>query len=151
MQKLDTKASASDLIALLERQQGLAERIDEIAARQSHLIESGRSEALLELLAARQEIIDEFLSSQDALGPVTGALRGTGIPEAQRSRIATLVESISDVLGRIVSRDERDRAGLKAGRDRLGQDLENLRAGRRARHAYVQGRAVNNRFANRQG
>ncbi len=147
----ETKASASELIALLEHQHRLAERIEELAARQAGLIESGSSEALLELLATRQEIIDELLSGQDAYGLITDALRGAHVSQAQRDRIVALVESLGDVLGRIVRRDEQDRAGLEAGRERLGHDLENLRTGRRAREAYLQGRAVKNRFANRQG
>lgn len=151
MAQRETQASATELIALLEHQHGLAERIDELAARQAALIESGKSEALLEVLAARQAIIDELLSGQDAYGLITEALRGTEVPQAQRDRIGALVDSIGGVLGRIVRRDEQDRAGLEAGRELLGRDMENLRAGRRARQAYLQGRAVTNRFANRQG
>ncbi len=144
---------AESLITMLTRQQALIHRLSDLARRQGELIDSGDADALLTLLGQRQQIMDQFVASQDDLTLLADACRGeTGpVPEGTCARITTLVEDISERLGEIMRLDEQDRARLESNRDRVGADLVGLSTSRAAHDAYVRARAVTNRFADRQG
>ncbi|MHC4416023.1 MAG: flagellar export chaperone FlgN [Planctomycetota bacterium] len=149
----NTPHAADTLVELLEQQQGLVQELGHLARRQAALIEAGRTDALLELLAQRQQIMDRFVSSQDSLAELTESMRGGGghVAEERRERVSTLVDSISRDLSEILHRDEQDRAALRANRDRTADQLTGLGTAKQAHQAYFKARAVNNRFADRQG
>lgn len=152
MSEFETSASPEMLVKLLERQQALAEQLAGLADRQASLIEAGESDALLTLLAQRQKIMDQFLASQDSLTGLSDACRRDGdVADETRHRIGALIEDISRRLGEIMSRDEQDRATLDSNRRHVGESLAGIGTARAARHAYVNSKAVNNRFADRQG
>ena len=144
--------SLGELIRLLEEQKSLIERLGDLARRQGALIEDGHTEALLELLSERQGIMDRFVISQDGLSRLAESLRPAGdLAETSRNRVGELVEDISRQLAEILGLDDRDREALRAGRDRLGEELSGLGAARQARSAYLKSRSVSNRFADREG
>jgi hypothetical protein len=145
--------TADTYIELLERQRELVAELAGVSERQGTLIESGGADALLGLLSARQQIMDRFAANQDRLADLNESLRGSAarFGDAQRQRIAGLVESIGARLGEILERDERDRACLEARRDGMGRTLANLGAARQAHDAYTRRRSVWNRFADRRG
>ena len=162
MAELDTTASADELIRLLTEQQELVDRLDQLAGRQAALIQSGECDALLDLLAQRQRIMDRFLASQDGLTELNRMVRDPAnldrggdikgdIDAVTRRRISSLIDEISSSLGRIVDRDEQDRALLRTSRDRTGEELAGLRTARQAQRAYVTPGRRTPRFADRQG
>ncbi len=147
-----TEMSADQLIGMLERQQELVDRLDQLAEGQIALIDSGASDELLELLGARQKIMDELAAGQDGMTGLAEALRGgDDVAEGQRDRISGLVDAIGNRLSRIVSSDEQDRARLRTSRERTAREISGLRRAKQAQHAYVNARTRSNRFADRQG
>jgi hypothetical protein len=152
MPEADTNTAADRMIQLLQHQQELVGRLDRLADTQMALIDSGAADALLELLADRQKIVDELAAGQDAMTGLSKALHEAGdVPAGVRERITELVDDIADQLSRIVNRDEQDRARLRTARDRTSDELGGLRTARQAQHAYVQVKTRNNRFADRRG
>lgn len=149
MSDLDTTTPADELIRLLTGQQDLVDRLDTLAGHQHTLIESGDCEALLDLLAQRQEVMDRFLAGQDGLDRLARSARDAG--DDARKRIGGLIAAITGGLDRIVSRDEEDRARLEISRDRASDERDVVRTARQARRAYVRAGAGDPRFADRQG
>ncbi len=137
-----TDLPADGYIALLERQGELVGSLRELSRRQASLIERGEAEALLELIAARQRVLDRFVESQERLGRLDAAMRrsGSGVPGASRARARVLIESIGAGLGEVLRQDEADRARLAASRRRAAPDLQEAGA-----------RALNGRFRDRKG
>jgi len=142
-----------DLVALLERQQAAVDRLLGLARSQGGLIEKGRSEPLLGLLAQRQRLIDEFTDLQGELSARTGDLnrRLLAVAEADRGRIRGLIDDISAGLGEIMRLDDRDQAALAEARERARTELAAHGAARQARSAYTGLSYTPSRFADRQG
>ena len=152
MSDLETTAPADLLIKLLERQQALAEQLAGLADRQATMIDTRDTDGLLMLLTHRQRIMDQFTAGQDSLARLSEAARQVepSSPEMHQ-RIGTLIEDISDRLTTIMRLDERDRDLLETNRDSIGEALNGLAVAREARQAYLGGRAITNRFADRRG
>jgi hypothetical protein len=147
-----TSAWAASVIGALEAQHALIEELAPLAERQGELIREGRSDALLDLLAQRQQIIDRFLTEADRLsgevGDLTGRLESLAGPT--RDRIRGLVSEIDARLAHVLTLDERDQQSLRDARDETRQQLAGLDTGRTARNAYV-ARAATNRYADHRG
>lgn len=152
MTEPEANASADRLIELLLRQKELVVQLDDLANGQMELIDSGESDALLDLLGDRQKIVDELTASQDNVVGLSHSLHGRDdIAAGARDRITELVDDISDQLLRVVNRDEQDRARLRTARERAADGLSQVRTAKRARQAYVNDKTRNNRFADRRG
>lgn len=142
---------AATMIQTLEAQQALLDELEPLAERQGQLIREGRSDALLDLLSKRQDLIDRFLTTSERLGDQTDlADRLHELPEASRQRVRELVARIDGRLARVLELDERDQGALRDARDGSRRELASLDAGRTARNAYVQ-RSGGNRFADHRG
>jgi len=142
-----------ELVALLERQQAAVGRLLALARSQGALIEKGRSEPLLGLLAQRQRLIDEFTAVQGELSTRTGDLtrRLQSVAAGDRDRIRGLIDDISARLGEIMQLDEKDQHALAAARERARTELAAHGAARQARSAYAGRPYAPSRFADRQG
>jgi hypothetical protein len=142
-----------NLIALLERQRGLVSRLKDLASRQSALIQGGEGDALLGLLGRRQQIVDQFVASQDDLATFTTDLqqRLEDLPTPQAERIRNLLSEIGDALVGVMDRDRADQRALQNGSQATRRELSSLSAGKTARHAYVRPAATAARFADRHG
>lgn len=145
------------LLALLERQHELVDRLVILADSQGTLISEVRTDALLELLAERQAIIDEFTTTQANLAGLTADLerRLADVDPAQRDRIRSLLNRIGERLAAVMRRDEADQELLRASRDGVRGEIAALGTARHARNAYVNSPALasagGNRFADRHG
>ena len=141
------------LTDLLERQRSMVDRLAELARRQSALVESGDTEALLSLLAQRQGIIDQFVATQDDLAPLTRGLqeRLSAVAEDDRRRVGAIMDQINDALADVMRCDEQDQQAMQDQRDQIRDGLAGVGTSRQARRAYLGAKAVNNRFADRQG
>lgn len=151
--KLDQKPWPQSLIDVLERQHDMVQRLAALAQGQSSLIEESSTDQLLELLAQRQSIIDEFTQSQHELTELTRDLdrRLEGVPESQCDRIRLLIDRIGDGLAQVMQRDEQDQATLRHGREQVRQELSTLGTARQARNAYTTVQSDRNRYADRRG
>ena len=153
MSDLEASETARTLIRVLERQQELVARLAELADEQGPLIDASDSEALLTLLAERQQIMDEFTASQDEMTGLTESLNaGEGdVPRRPKDRIGSLIEEITRRLEHVMTCDRRDREALQSSRDETARALSGVRTAQQARQAYVKARVKLNRFADRKG
>jgi hypothetical protein len=143
------------LIDLLERQHALVDRLVDLARAQASLIAERKTDRLLDLLAQRQSIIDEFTASQQQMTKMTEGLEGRlkGVAHTHRERIRSLINDIGDRLGEIMQRDQQDQANLRFGRYQTRVVLQGVGAVRAAHSAYaVAPHAVGpSRFADHRG
>lgn len=138
------------VLAVLGDQQSIVDSLAGLASRQSGLIESNRTDALLALLSERQQLIDRFTASQQQLNDLSS--RGT-TEEAnpdQRRQMRDMVESISTRLSEVLQLDERDQQRLEQHRDTAKSEITSIGRAAQARQAYG-GRSANNRFADQRG
>ncbi len=144
---------SGSLIELLERQRTLVGELSELARQQAGLTESGQTEALLQLLGRRQEIIDRFAVAQEDLGRLTGGLseRVRDLAEPQRRQIRSLIDEIGEAMADVLQRDEQDQEALRASRDRVRRDIATVDTSKQAHRAYVGRKLVDNRFADSKG
>ncbi len=144
---------SGSLIELLERQRALVGELSELARQQAGLTESGQTEALLQLLGRRQEIIDRFAVTQEDLGRLTGGLseRLGDLAEPQRDQIRSLIDEIGEVMADVLRRDEQDQETLRASRDHVRREIATVDTSKQAHRAYVRRKLVDNRFADSKG
>ncbi len=151
-----TSAAIADwpeaLIDVLERQQTLVEQLASMSQTQAGLIAERRTDHLLELLARRQTVIDEFTVCQTQMSAMSRDLdrRLTTVPPTQRDRIRGLISGIGERLREVMQRDHQDQAALHGGREDVLSEMSSLDNGRQARAAYGPAARSVNRFADRQ-
>lgn len=141
------------LLASLEQQWALVERLEQLARRQGELIEARKNDDLLKLLSERQQIIDRFLAMQASMSSVTENLDDQleQIDPPQRGRIQQLIADIGSALDTVMKHDEHDRGTLQTSRNETKQEMTNLGTASRARQAYRGNAGAAARFADRQG
>ena len=127
------------IIRLLERQAGMINELAALSSQQSDLIKNDQTEALLDLLTERQEIIERFTTAQKDLGELTEHLesRLPSVDAVRRARIQALIGAVGDRLGDVMDQDESDQRTLRAAHDRelRSPELPQAERGRRAQAA----------------
>lgn len=123
----------SDVIALLEVQAKIARELALVAERQSAVIASQRPDDLLEVLQARQRLVQRFDAAQERVSEAMAAR--TPVSGAQ-ARVDALIAEITQHVECVLERDEADQAALAASRDAAGSELRRLESTSRARRAY---------------
>jgi hypothetical protein len=143
----------ASMLSLLERQQAMVEELMRLARSQAVLISEHRTEGLLDVLARRQTLIDEFTTSQNQLTQMTHRLdqRLSEAAPEQRTQIQSLIHSIGESLAKVMQTDEQDQLSLRDSRDHIKHELGNLSSAKQARHAYLGQKRVNARVSDRRG
>jgi hypothetical protein len=136
------------IIVLLERQAEMINELATLSARQSELIERDETEALLDLLTERQQIIESFTAAQQDLGQLTEHIesRLPSVDAIRRARIQTLIGTVGDRLGKVMDQDECDQRSLRDARDREPRSPEPPQ-GERGRRAQAAPRRARDRNA----
>lgn len=140
------------LIAVLEEQDALARELSDLAAGQAALIDTGKTEALLGLLATRQRLVDRFVAGQGALGQLSAELeaRSDDLSADQRDRIRSLLDNVTAGLATVMRQDEQDQKLLQTARASQQKQIEGVDVGRSARNAYINTQAAS-RFTDHKG
>lgn len=143
----------SEVLTVLERQRDLLGELTSLAERQGALIDDGRGEALLELLAARQQVVDGFIGTDAELSKLLAELptRLPGLAPDRRQALSDAAIEVDRRLARLHELDTRDRDRLRAARDRTRGCLTSIDAGRQANQAYRRPSSVTTRFADERG
>jgi predicted DNA-binding helix-hairpin-helix protein len=128
------------------------EKLKELAERQRLLISRGQSEALLEILAERQKLVNGL---SDINRHMAGVRRDwdeikAQMTEPQRSEAESLVTQVGQALQHILASDEADSQTLSNRRDQVGQSLTALRTKGVAATAYGQATG-GNRYLDQDG
>ena len=142
------------LLGLLERQRTMVLELAALADSQAELIEHNRTDGLLDVLAKRQVLIDEFNACQGPMSQLTHRFdeRTAEVSVPDREKIKSLIGIIGEKLAHVMQRDERDQHSLKGSCDGVKQELSSMGAARQARSAYVTDtRGTLNRYADRRG
>lgn len=135
---MDETKKAS-LIALLEEQRSLYDRLRVLAERQQVLVMQEALGPLMELLSQRQKLVDAILATNDQLAPYRQDWTAiyAGLDEPGRRRVASLLEDTNTAMNAILHRDTTDSATLSARRTDLTNRLTTIDAGARAGAAYA--------------
>ncbi len=153
--RFDTTAWIEDLVLLLENQEAVVRELAELAPEQASCIQSGDVDRLLVILGRRQQLVEQLLPTQVSLGSMTRDLdaRLAEVDGARRDRVRELMASVDRCMKVVLESDESDRSRLEEQRDAARNGLEELDAGRRARHGYQASAPVEstNRFADARG
>lgn len=149
---LDRTSWPHALLDLLHKQRVMVDELAQLAESQAALIAESHTDRLLDLLARRQILIDQFTASQVEVAGLTTGLdhRLESVSAAQRDRIKTLISEISERLAHIMRRDEQDQVSLCSTRDLIKNEMSSLGTARQARSAYV-GSPAMNRYADQRG
>lgn len=129
------------LAALIRRQESMYEQLDELSRSQRGVIESGKTDALLEILGRRQDLIDQIVI---ASGEMEG-YRATwdsiveAMPEATRNDVKRRMDRLGVLMKAIADRDNEDRDALDKQRGDVNVGVRAVRAGGTAVRAYGAG------------
>ena len=150
---IDANNSTHCLITMLKEQDSLAQELSHLSSKQSELIESGQTDALLSVLSVRQGIINKFVTSQGKLAAMLVEVQSPTkeVSDSLQKQIASLVEAINIKLADVMSSDKQDQNRLQIDKSRTKDQLAELDAGGKAHRAYTNVPAAINRFADSQG
>lgn len=150
---MDSNKSSENLITMLQEQHSLALELAQLSAKQSELIETDRTDALLSVLSVRQGIIDKFVASQGKLAVMVNDVQSPTkeVSDSSRREIASLVEMINLKLADVMDSDKQDQDRLQIGKSRTKDQLVELGEAKKAHKAYTNVPVVVNRFADSQG
>ncbi len=119
------------LIEQLMRQRTLLGKLEALGDRQDQLVESEQTEALLALLAERQQIVDDIVELGRRLDQELG-----DVAEHPDEAVQALRSQIEAAAGRIAARDEANRRTLDTRRRALSAEMAGVGRGRTAMAAY---------------
>ncbi len=146
--------SVQTLVTLLERQQSLYQQLHSLSDQQGQMVATGSTEALLSLLAQRQQFIDELGKINTELQPYRSQWPQLKkkLAEPDRRRISALVEQAEQMLSGIIEQDNRDRQQLEQSKTHLGGEMGRVSQGGAMMRAYKtsSGRDAN-RLTDQQG
>ncbi len=122
------------LLHALRRQAELFEQLNELASQQAPLIEQGEGPVLLELLAARQRVVDDLLAAEDQVREQ--AAMSPRFSAAQRSFVADVMTRIRQLRHDLAKTDDRDQARLREVQARLSMEMSRVTQAGQAAKAY---------------
>jgi len=142
------------LLTVLDTQLDLYNALDTLGSKQSELIASGDTDALLSVLGKRQTVIEHVTELNTALEPFTAAwpeLLRT-LPAQHREAIAQRLTTLDATVERIRRRDDDDRASLERQRQVVSRELSSAGKQRSAVSAYAKsGGGAGARYQDREG
>jgi hypothetical protein len=147
-------AATPQPLALLEDQAGLYRQLHALSSSQGALVD-GQPDALLAVLAQRQNLIDRLMDSNRKLEPYRDRWLAVtaGLAPAQRQRMADLLEQIGKYRQAIASQDDEDCRRLGEARSELARELARVNNSGQAARAYqtLNARPTSSRFTDRRG
>ncbi|MEC9373903.1 MAG: hypothetical protein VYC34_08665 [Planctomycetota bacterium] len=144
---------APRLERLIERQESLIARLDELGSQQRSLIEQGDAEPLLTLLARRQSLTEQITRCAEEFEPfrLEWDVFMSKLSDEQREVVCDRVISLGERIRQVAMRDDEDRQALERQRASVGDQLAGLSRGRGAVAAYSRESGGGPRFQDRNG
>lgn len=129
------------VVPALERQAALYDRLAGFGPMQDELIEKGEGDALLRLMAQRQEVVDELVEVHQGLEDVreNWQLFVDALDDGERNELGDRLKEVKKLAGRVHEQDSRTRASLDGARDRVQASMSDLGRGKGAVRAYAGG------------
>ena len=140
MTATETMEVGGKLIHLLTQQKLLYRQLQELAEKQTKLVDGSDPEMLLKVLALRQRLIDRLGAVDRELQPIRAdwARIAPGLSEAQRHQAQQLIEGVQQILSEILDRDEKDSQTLNNSKQTVAVQIRNAASGKRMNQAYSQ-------------
>lgn len=124
---------------VLDDRVALLDELTAVSARQESVIAERDAASLLDLLNARQRIVDRFLAGQHELLALTGEFesRVGDLAAADAAELRARLRTLSEGLHRVTERDEAAQSLLREARDEARSELMRSHAQQGARSAYT--------------
>lgn len=144
--------SPSGLIALVQEQLGLYEQLELLSVRQSALVESEDTDALLEVLNARQKLIEYITDVSARMTPYRARWDDhvNQLAESEREELRSGLDSLAAMMSSIAARDEDDRKRMQDRRDHVKNQISGVKRGGAAVKSYGQAASRGPRFQDRE-
>jgi len=127
-----------EVMTLLRRQAALFDALGTLSRDQRGAIEQGSPDAILSLLARRQQVVEQLTGLAGELEPyrVQWAATRDRLEAVQREEADRLVAASEQHLEGILERDEHDRSLLQQARQKAGEELTRINRSGQAMNAY---------------
>mgnify|MGYP000669325258 CR=1 FL=1 len=127
------------VLSAMERQVDCYRRLVKLAAVQHDHVQNGRTEALLEVLEARQRVLDEIGMLEETIAPARREWRkfAQSLDEDLRSRAQSLLKEMRGLLEKIVAADRDDTMVLQQQKLSVGRQIGQAVAARSASRGYA--------------
>jgi len=139
MQTIQTTEKVEKLIELLSQQRCLYGQLQELARKQTELVDGRDPEMLLKVLGARQRLIDQLTTIDRELAPVRAAWSEISgeLSQGQQLEVQHLIDDVQKILGEILSHDEKDCERLSHQKQEVAGEIRGAMAGKRVHQAYA--------------
>lgn len=137
--RADTSLWVARLRRVLDEQEELFAGLDGLSREQRTHIESENSDALLSLLAQREVLLHRIAQVNRDIEPFRREwdTLSAQLDDRTREALQRRFNALGELLGEILSRDERDRLDLESRRNRLAGQMAEVSRGRGAIGAYA--------------
>ncbi|GAB4550771.1 MAG: hypothetical protein Tsb0013_12640 [Phycisphaerales bacterium] len=127
------------LARILDDQIALYRSLSELSSRQSSIIETGETDALLSVLGQRQSLVERITDLNEELEPFTQRWDELScrLSDDRKAGIRERLDALDVLVGEIARRDERDRLALERQRDAVSTELKGNAQNRGALNAYA--------------
>jgi len=128
------------LADLIQRKLRCLERLSEMGGKQLEIVSKGSMAALLDVLAAKQRVLNELQQVERALDPFRrqDPPRRTWRSPEKRRQCAAMIDACEELLSRIVAQEKRSEHDLIVRRDEAADKLQKAHVAGRARQAYTE-------------
>lgn len=135
----DARAWVPRLEALLGEQRGLCTQLDRLSQDQGGVIRGGDTDGLMKILSERQSIVNRIVELNTELEPFRRQWETCirGVDAAERERLEAARAELAELVDRIWSRDEQDRADLERQRAGVAAEITGVSRTRVAVSAYA--------------
>jgi uncharacterized protein with von Willebrand factor type A (vWA) domain len=131
--------SIEAVLSALEEQVVCYKRLAKLAEQQHQFVQQGQTEALLEVLARRQEVLDQVARLEGTLSPAkknwSGYLESLG--GESRSKAEGLLAQTRQLLEQITAADRNDTLVLQQRKQSLGQKINQAQTAKSINRTYA--------------
>lgn len=151
MTETTNATNGETLVRLLDEQIDLYGTLDELSKKQHSVVETDDTDALLRILAERQDVITRITELAKALDPFRADWDANvnSLPDAERTRIRGRLDELAVVMEQIARRDEHDRDIIEQRRTAIGAEIGGTKRSGVALSAYG-GQSRGPRFQDRE-
>ena len=130
--------ATDDLLALLDKQLALYQRLNAMAGQQHTLVSEEDPAALLSLLGERQRLLDELAELDARIAPVRREWDRIGptLPVSARRRAKAVFQESRQLLAGIIASDQKDTELLEGRKVNVQAALQTIGAAQQAHTAY---------------
>ena len=131
--------STDPTITALEEQVGCYRRLAKLVELQHEYVQQGQTERLLELLQARQAVLDQIAAYERAIAPAKAdwARYVAGLGSVERDRAEGLVVETRRLLEEITTADRNDALVLQQRKLSLGRQINQAASARAVNKTYA--------------